>query len=122
MLQGGQGRYEDFELVVYDPELKISTQMLDIATDMENGADVLYALGQKPKDAARIAGMRGQQAVIAMAQFAANIGSTPKGSGAPPPPKPAKGGGDTSRVDEDKLTAEEAIRRDRERRFKIGRS
>jgi hypothetical protein len=122
MLQKGQAKFEDFEDVVYDPSLMISPEMLEIATDMGNGPDVLYALGQKPDEAARIAGLSGRQAVLAMAEFATSVGPK-KGSGAPPPPKPAKGSGDSADTGElrDDLPADEYIRRDRARRAKIGR-
>lgn len=125
MIEKGREAHEDFDDVALDPGLPISSEMLDIMTDMDNGTEVFYALGKQPAEAKRIYGLSGREAILAMATFAASVGTQAapgkKGSGAPPPPNPARGGGDQAAVDEDKLSTAEAIKRDRERRAKQGR-
>lgn len=118
MLEKGMEAHEDYEDVVFDPTLSISEDMLEIATDMENGHDVLYALAQNPKEAARIAQMSDKQAALAMGQFVATSSKPGKRSSkAPDPPNPAKGGGDRpDRGDlRDDLSTEEWAKRFRKR-------
>lgn len=121
MFDHGRGKHEDFDDVVFDESLHLSQEVLDVATDLENGADILYALAQKPKELARLSKMSERQVAMEMAKMTAKPVS--RGSGAPPPPKPAKGAGDSADSGElrDDLSTDEWIRRDRERRAKVGR-
>lgn len=122
MFDQGREKHDDYDEVVFDETLELSQEVLDVTTDLENGADVLYALAQKPKELARISGLTGRQVVLEVAKFA-NSMKPAKGSNAPPPPRPARGAGDLADQGElrDDLPADEWIRRDRERRAKQGR-
>jgi hypothetical protein len=121
MFDLGRGKHDDFDDVVFDESLHLSQAVLDVATDLDNGAEVLYALAQKPRELGRISGLSGTQVALEMAKFA--IKPVSRGSGAPPPPKPAKGAGDSADQGElrDDAPTDEWIRRDRERRAKLGR-
>lgn len=99
MLERGMDSHEDYEDVVFDPSLPISNEMLEAASDLENGEEVLYRLGQNPAEAARISKLTGRKVVIEMTKLASAPGETPKprkGAGTPPPtpPNPARGKGD----------------------------
>ena len=108
MLGKGRDEHDDFDDIALDPLLQISTDMMEIVTDLENGSDVLYALGKNPDEAARIAQLSKTQATIAMASLSAKLNSppSPTGSGAPPPPNPVEGADDVPVVDEDKMSTE----------------
>lgn len=58
MIEAGREKFEDFDSVVLDENLKISPEMTDAALASDMGADVLYWLGKNPKEAARISGIR----------------------------------------------------------------
>lgn len=122
MFDQGREKHEDYDEVVFDESLSLSQEVLDVTTDLENGSDVLYALAQSPKELARISGLTGHRVALEIAKFA-NSMKPSKGSAAPPPPKPARGAGDSPNQGElrDDLPTDEWIRRDRERRVKQGR-
>lgn len=115
-VRDGAKAHDDFDIVVRSGPLP--QHVLDAAMALENGQEALYAVMSDIDKAYEFSEMTPQQAAQEMAKMTAKPGKT--GTGAPPPPKPAKGGGDKAIVDEEKLSTAEAIKRDRERRRKIG--
>jgi hypothetical protein len=96
----------------------LTDKMLDIVTDMDKGAAVLVGLMARPEEAARIAGLKGNEVALELAKFALAMSTPkPKGSGAPPPPKPPKGSSDPADQAElrDDLSMEEWARRYKQR-------
>jgi hypothetical protein len=52
-----RAEHEDFEKLVFDPNLKISETMVGVLMDSDRGPEVLYYLGKHPEEADRISGM-----------------------------------------------------------------
>ena len=95
MIQKGIETYDDYEDYVFEPTLKLSTEMLDVASKLPNGHEVLYKLGKNPAEAARIHAMSTEEIAIEMTKLSVAQQPAPKrSSNAPPPPNPAKGSGD----------------------------
>jgi hypothetical protein len=116
-LQKGTDDIEDFFEVVTQATV-CSQAMLEVAESMENGHKVLYDLVQDEAEAARIAKLDGHRAAIEMTKRLQPKAG--RSSQAPPPPTPAKGGGDKpDRGDlRDDLSTEEWAKRFRNRRAK----
>lgn len=52
--EAARDKYDDFEMVAYNPELPVTEAMARAIQASEVGPDVLYHLGTNPKEAARI--------------------------------------------------------------------
>lgn len=52
--EAARDKYDDFEMVAYNPELPVTEAMARAIQASEVGPDVLYHLGSNPKEAARI--------------------------------------------------------------------
>jgi hypothetical protein len=52
--EAARDKYDDFEMVAYNPELSVTEAMARAIQASEVGPDVLYHLGTNPKEAARI--------------------------------------------------------------------
>jgi len=52
--EDARGKYDDFEQVAYNPNLRITTVMAETIQTSEVGPDVAYYLGSNPKEADRI--------------------------------------------------------------------
>lgn len=52
--EAARDKYDDFEMVAYNPELPVTEAMAKAIQASEVGPDVLYHLGTNPKEAARI--------------------------------------------------------------------
>ncbi len=70
-----QDKYDDFDEVAFNDDLKVSAAMADALTAMEaDGAELLYQLGKHPEDAKRIAKVRGEVAVAReLGKFEASV-------------------------------------------------
>ena len=55
--EDARARYDDFEQVAYNPNLRITTVMAETIQTSEVGPDVAYYLGSNPKEADRISQM-----------------------------------------------------------------
>ena len=52
--EDARSKYEDFEQVAYNPNLKITTVMAQSIQASDNGAEIAYYLGANPREAERI--------------------------------------------------------------------
>jgi hypothetical protein len=52
--EAAREKYNDFEQVAYNPNLRVTTVMAEAIRDSDVGADVAYWLGSNPKEAERI--------------------------------------------------------------------
>lgn len=99
----------DFVDVVYNPDLLLSQDMVDIAFDSEKGPEILYYLGKNPAEAARIAQMDKARAGYEIGRLEAALQLPPAKNvtSAPPPIKPISGGGEPPQMDQEKMTPEQ---------------
>jgi hypothetical protein len=99
----------DFVDVVYNPDLKLSQDMVDIAFDSDKGPEILYYLGKNPAESARIASMDKARAGYEIGRLEAALALPPAKiiSGAPTPIKPISGGGEPPQMDQEKMTPEQ---------------
>ena len=111
-MQAAEERYADFDEVARNPTLPISTDMAQVIQTLENGPDVLYALGRNPQEAARIASLPRELAAFALGSFAAAQAAPPKQPvrPAPQPINPLAGGNAAPTVDPDKLSTDEWVK------------
>lgn len=85
-------KYEDFEEVALRDDLPVTQVMGEAILDLGTvGHDVLYFLGQHPKEASRIAGLTSPQQVRELDKIAATLASPPKPTQAPAPVAPLAG-------------------------------
>lgn len=104
-----RGKYDDYDDVVFNPDLPVTEPMKRAILAAESGPDVAYFLGKNPKEAARIAGLDPIAAVMEIGKLAARM-SKPEAaavtSKAPTPIKPVGGKGAVN-TDPDKMTTDE---------------
>ena len=96
----------DYDEVVRNPSLSITQTMLDEAMEMDDGPQVLYALGQNPAEAARIAELTSPRAVSReLGRFAARAAMPQprRQTNAPAPIEPIGGGVAQPSVDPEQL-------------------
>lgn len=100
--------HPDFDDVVGNRSLAISEAMVEAAYGSEKGPELLYHLGQNPKEAERIYNLPPYQAAMEMGRLEAAL-SRPsrKNPSAPDPIRPIAGGGGSQTVDPDSMTAEQ---------------
>jgi hypothetical protein len=84
-------KYDDFEQVAYNPNLRITAEMAETIKDSEIGPDIAYWLGTNPKEASRISQLSPLRQAREIGKIEAKLGSEPvvkKASSAPAPIKP----------------------------------
>lgn len=89
--EAARDKYDDFEMVAYNPELPVTEAMARAIQASEIGPDVLYHLGSNPKDAARISRLDPILQAREIGKIEAQLGAAPpvkKTSNAPAPIAP----------------------------------
>jgi len=89
--EDARARYEDFEQVAYNPNLRITTVMAETIQTSDVGPDVAYYLGSNPKEADRISRMPPILQAKEIGKIEAKLVSSPpvkKSSSAPAPIAP----------------------------------
>ena len=85
-------KYDDFESVVYNPQLRITNVMAETIQASDVGPDVAYYLGTNPKEAERIARLspflQAKEIGRIEAKLAAEPIQTRRTTAAPPPIRP----------------------------------
>lgn len=81
-------KYDDFNEVISDPSLPITTTMAEVIYDSEHGADIAYHLGTNAAEAARIAALPNHRQAIELGKLEAKFSSPKPGPKDPPPPPP----------------------------------
>jgi len=103
----------DFFEVIGNPRLPITQTMTEVLQSSDRGAEVAYFLGTNPGEAARIARMSPAQQAAALGRLETKLEKPaekpkPQTTKAPEPPNPVGGGG-TSRVDIESMTAKQYL-------------
>ena len=91
-----RGKYDDFDQVAYNPQLRITQTMAQTIQQSDMGADVAYHLGTNPKEAERISKLSPFLQAKEIGKIEAQIASNPtvkKTSSAPAPFVPVSSGG-----------------------------
>ncbi len=92
-----RNKYEDFEQVAYNPNLRITTVMAETIQASDIGPDVAYFLGSNPKEADRISRLSPFLQAKEIGKIEAKLADNPapirKTTSAPPPINPVKGSG-----------------------------
>lgn len=89
--EAARDKYDDFEMVAYNPDLPVTEVMARAIQASEIGPDVLYHLGTNPKDAARIARLDPILQAREIGKIEVQLGAAPpikKASNAPAPIAP----------------------------------
>jgi len=89
--EDARGKYDDFEQVAYNPNLRITTVMAETIQTSDVGPDVAYYLGSNPKEADRISRLSPILQAKEIGKIEANLVSSPpvkKSSSAPAPISP----------------------------------
>jgi len=90
-----RNKYDDFEQVAYNPNLRITDAMAQTIQASDNGPDVAYFLGSNPKEADRISRLSPLLQAREIGKLEAKLASDPpvkKVSSAPAPITPIRGG------------------------------
>jgi hypothetical protein len=121
-------KYDDFEQVAYNPQLRITDVMAETIKASESGPDLAYWLGSNPKEADRISRLSPLLQAREIGKIEAKLGSEPpvrKTSSAPAPitPVTARASGNPSYDTTDPrsvktMSASEWIEADRQRQMK----
>ena len=96
-----RNKYDDFEQVAYNPNLRITNVMAETIQASDIGPDVAYYLGTNPKEADRISRLTPFQQAKEIGKIEAKLSSEPvlkKTTSAPPPISPVKGSGGAAPV------------------------
>ena len=89
--EDARGKYDDFEQVAYNPNLRITTVMAETIQTSDVGPDVAYYLGSNPKEADRISRLSPILQAKEIGKIEATLTSNPpvkKSSSAPTPISP----------------------------------
>lgn len=89
--EDARAKYDDFERVAYNPNLRVTAEMAATIKASEIGPEVIYYLGSNPKEAARIAGLSPLLQAKEIGKIEASLSANPpakKVSSAPDPIKP----------------------------------
>ena len=112
LISAGSEKYEDFEEVVTNDNVKITPVMRDAIfelDDQEIQAEVSYYLGKNPKEAARIAKLSPMRQIAEVGKLEAKLTSQPaptkRPSAAPDPISPVKG----AETKSTKLTVKDSV-------------
>ena len=96
-----RNKYDDFEQVAYNPNLRITNVMAETIQASDIGPDVAYYLGANPKEADRISRLTPFLQAKEIGKIEAKLSSEPvlkKTTSAPPPISPVKGSGGAAPV------------------------
>lgn len=103
LFSAGSEKYEDFEEVVRDEQVKITPAMRDAIfelDDLETQTEIAYFLGKNPKEALRISRLSPIRQVSAIGELKATLSAKPapskRPSAAPAPITPVNGGNTTT--------------------------
>jgi hypothetical protein len=115
-------KFSDFDAVAYRQDVPVSQTMVEAIMESELGAELQYFWGQNPEEAARIAVLSPQAALLAIGRLEARIASQPapsKATKAPDPISPVAARA-TAPKSLDEMTDEEyaAFRREQKRNAK----
>lgn len=124
-VESARDKYDDFMTVAFNPDIPITTAMLEIIRDSDAGTDLAYYLGKNREEAVRISEMTVAQQGAALARLEVKISNAPpvkKTSSAPAPISPVNPRGSAS-VEYDttdprsvgKMSASEWIERENKR-------
>ena len=94
-------KYDDFEQVAYNPNLRITSVMAETIQASEVGPEVVYYLGSNPKEADRISHLQPFLQAKEIGRIEAKLVDSPpvrKTTSAPPPIEPVTARGGTNRV------------------------
>lgn len=98
-----RAKYDDFEEVAYNPNLRITPEMAEVIKASDIGPEVAYHLGQNPKEAERISRLSPLVQAREIGKIEASLSSTPapakKASSAPEPIKPVGSRATTAKYD-----------------------
>lgn len=121
-------KYDDFESVAYNPNLRVTDYMAQTIQASEIGPDVLYWLGSNPKEAARISQLPPLQQAREIGKVEAKLVDNPpvkKTTAAPPPINPVTPAGKGAKVVDttdprsiDTLSTSEWIEAERQRQIR----
>jgi len=75
--EAARDKYDDFEMVAYNPELPVTEAMARAIQASDIGPDVLYHLGSNPKDAARISRLDPILQAREIGKIEAQLGAAP---------------------------------------------
>lgn len=131
-LESARDKYDDFMTVAFNPDIPITTAMLEIIRDSDAGTDLAYYLGKNREEAVRISEMTVAQQGAALARLEVKISNAPsvkKTSSAPAPISPVNPRGSAS-VEYDttdprsvgKMSASEWIERENKREMAMLRA
>tara|TARA_R110000868_G_C10515386_1_gene732551 strand:- start:53 stop:577 length:525 start_codon:yes stop_codon:yes gene_type:complete len=84
-------KYDDYEIVAYNPVLRITTEMAEVIKESDVGPEIAYHLGSNPKEAERISKLSPYQQAKEIGRIEAKLESDPpvkKTSSAPAPIRP----------------------------------
>ena len=86
-------KYDDFETVAYNKNLKITNEMVATIMESESGPEIVYWLGSNPKEAERISKLSPLQQAREIGKIESKLETNPpvkKTSSAPDPINPVK--------------------------------
>lgn len=89
--EDARSRYDDFEAVAYNPNLRITSEMADVIKASEIGPEIVYHLGLNPKEADRISRLSPLLQAREIGKIEVSLGANPpakRTSSAPDPIKP----------------------------------
>ena len=95
-------KYDDFDDVVLNPDLRITDAMADVIKESEVGPEVAYYLGTNPKEADRIANLSPLSQAREIGKLEAALSANPpakKVTSAPAPISPVRRGSSAHTVD-----------------------
>lgn len=95
-------KYDDFEQVAYNPQLRISDVMADVIRASDIGPELAYHLGMNPKEAERISQLSPYLQAKELGKIEVKLTEAPptkKTTSAPEPIKPVKAGGSGTVLD-----------------------
>jgi len=116
-----KAEHEDFDALVFKPDLKISQTMVESIMDSEHAAEVLYYLGQHPDEAARIFPLSATAAARELGRIEERLGKNEPAprkkvvSKAPEPIRPVEASGTVDK-DPSKMSNEEYRRYRKEKK------
>jgi len=92
-----RNKYDDFEQVAYNPNLRITTVMAETIQASDIGPEMAYYLGSNPREADRISRLSPFLQAKEIGKIEAKLSDNPmpvkKSTSAPPPINPVKGSG-----------------------------
>lgn len=104
-------KHDDFDIVAFDESLPVSTAMTEAILDSDLGPEIMYHLGNNPKESARIFKLSPYAAAREIGKLELQLKTTPKRpSNAPDPINPV-GSKEKVTVDPDKLSVDEWMKR-----------